>query len=66
VGAALGIFVLLVAAGPGLAIEAAIVLAIAVALLARLSLNQIGGQTGDILGAIEQVGEIVILLVALR
>jgi adenosylcobinamide-GDP ribazoletransferase len=66
VGAALGIFVLLVAAGPGLAITTVIVLAIAVALLARLSLHQIGGQTGDVLGAIEQVSEIVILLVALR
>jgi len=36
------------------------------ALMARLSLSQIGGQTGDVLGAIEQVAEIVILLVALR
>jgi adenosylcobinamide-GDP ribazoletransferase len=34
--------------------------------LARLSRTQIGGQTGDVLGAIEQAGEIVILLVALR
>ena len=28
--------------------------------------RQIGGQTGDVLGAIEQISEIVILLVALR
>ena len=41
-------------------------LAIAVALMARLSSKQIGGQTGDVLGAVEQVSEIVILLVALR
>jgi adenosylcobinamide-GDP ribazoletransferase len=33
-------------------------------LMARLSLRQIGGQTGDVLGALEQVMEIVILLVA--
>ena len=30
-----------------------------VALMARLSLRQIGGQTGDTLGALEQAGEIV-------
>jgi len=35
-------------------------------LLAWLSLSQIDGQTGDVLGALEQVSEIVILLVALR
>ena len=45
---------------------AAILLAIVVALVARLSTSQIGGQTGDVLGALEQVSEIVILLVALR
>ena len=52
--------------GPAHALVAVIVLAIAVALLAWLSMRQIGGQTGDVLGAVEQVGEIVILLVALR
>ena len=31
-------------------------------LVARLTLRQIGGQTGDVLGALEQVGEIIILL----
>jgi adenosylcobinamide-GDP ribazoletransferase len=34
--------------------------------MTRLSFKQIGGQTGDVLGALEQVSEIVILLVALR
>jgi len=29
-------------------------------------MRQIGGQTGDVLGAVEQVSEVVILLVALR
>jgi adenosylcobinamide-GDP ribazoletransferase len=33
-------------------------------LMARLALNQIGGHTGDVLGALEQVGEAVILLTA--
>jgi adenosylcobinamide-GDP ribazoletransferase len=33
-------------------------------LMAGLARRQIGGYTGDVLGAIEQAGEIVILLVA--
>jgi adenosylcobinamide-GDP ribazoletransferase len=37
---------------------------VAVALMAWLAMRQIDGQTGDVLGATEQVGEIVILLVA--
>jgi adenosylcobinamide-GDP ribazoletransferase len=65
VAAALGFVVLVVTLGPGLAIVGTIALAIAVALVAWLSLHQIGGQTGDTIGAAEQVGEIVILLVAL-
>jgi adenosylcobinamide-GDP ribazoletransferase len=32
--------------------------------VARLSLNAIGGQTGDVLGALEQAGELLVLLVA--
>jgi adenosylcobinamide-GDP ribazoletransferase len=32
--------------------------------LAWLCVRQIGGQTGDVLGALEQIGEIVVLLVA--
>jgi adenosylcobinamide-GDP ribazoletransferase len=27
-------------------------------------MRQIGGQTGDVLGALEQIGEIIVLLVA--
>ncbi|MGH6677611.1 MAG: adenosylcobinamide-GDP ribazoletransferase [Bradyrhizobium sp.] len=34
------------------------------ALLARLSLKQIGGQTGDVLGAAEQMAEAAVLLIA--
>jgi len=34
--------------------------------MAWLAVVQIDGQTGDVLGAVEQVSEIAILLVALR
>jgi adenosylcobinamide-GDP ribazoletransferase len=57
-----------VAVGLGLNLGAAIVavslLFAAVAFVAWLSRKQIGGQTGDVLGALEQVSEIIILLVA--
>jgi adenosylcobinamide-GDP ribazoletransferase len=66
VAAALGILILVFCLGPLAGLEAAILVAIAVALLAWLSLSQIGGQTGDVLGALEQMSEIVVLLVALR
>jgi adenosylcobinamide-GDP ribazoletransferase len=39
-------------------------LVVAALLIARLTMHQIGGQTGDVLGALEQVGEIVILFTA--
>jgi adenosylcobinamide-GDP ribazoletransferase len=38
--------------------------AAAIVFLAWLCMSQIGGQTGDVLGAVEQVSEILILLVA--
>ena len=41
-----------------------VLLAAASLLMARLAMNQIGGQTGDVLGALEQAGEIVILMTA--
>lgn len=63
--AVLGVLILLICLGwPGLA--ALILLAIAAAFLIWLTLSQIGGQTGDVLGAVEQVSEILILLVALH
>jgi adenosylcobinamide-GDP ribazoletransferase len=43
---------------------AAILVVVGMWLLARLSLRMIGGQTGDVLGAAEQAGEILILLTA--
>jgi adenosylcobinamide-GDP ribazoletransferase len=66
VAAVLGIIVLIGSFGFWFAIEVAILLAIVIALMARLSRKQIGGQTGDVVGALEQVSEIVILLAALR
>jgi adenosylcobinamide-GDP ribazoletransferase len=66
VAAALGFLALLFCLGLGHALVALVVLAIAVSLLCWLATRQIGGQTGDVLGAVEQMSEIVILLVALR
>ena len=48
-----------------LGLAALIGLAVAIAVLGWLSLTQIEGQTGDVLGAVEQTGEIVVLLIAL-
>jgi len=62
---ALGFLILALCLGPARGIVALIFLLIVVALMAWLSTRQIGGQTGDVLGAVEQVGEIVILLTAL-
>jgi adenosylcobinamide-GDP ribazoletransferase len=63
-GAVLGVLILLVCLGFERALIAAALLAIAVALIARLSTAQIGGQTGDVIGALEQSGEVLVLLVA--
>jgi adenosylcobinamide-GDP ribazoletransferase len=64
-GAVLAVIILALCLGPLRALAAVIVLGVAIAVIARLAVNQIGGQTGDVLGAIEQVGEIAVLLVAL-
>jgi adenosylcobinamide-GDP ribazoletransferase len=61
---AVGTLALAVTLGPGKALASLILLSLAGLLLARLAIRQIGGQTGDILGAFEQLGEILILLVA--
>jgi len=60
----LGLFVLALSLGAGGALIAALFVAVAFGLMARLAMRQIGGQTGDVLGAVEQVSEIVILLTA--
>jgi adenosylcobinamide-GDP ribazoletransferase len=66
VAAVLGILLLVFCLGPVLGIVALILIIAVAALVAWLSLVQIDGQTGDVLGALEQACEIVILLVALR
>jgi adenosylcobinamide-GDP ribazoletransferase len=43
---------------------ALIVLAAITAVVAWLAKRQIGGQTGDVMGALEQVSEIAVLLAA--
>jgi adenosylcobinamide-GDP ribazoletransferase len=64
IAAVIGLIILGICLGPVLAIIAAVVLAIVLALMAWLAAEQIGGQTGDVIGAVEQVAEIAVLLVA--
>ena len=47
----------------GGAVKAILVAAAAAFCLATLAQRQIGGQTGDVLGTVEQVGECLVLLV---
>jgi adenosylcobinamide-GDP ribazoletransferase len=61
---AIGLGVLLICLGFGATFITLIPVALALGLMARLTINQIGGQTGDVLGAVEQASEILILLVA--
>ena len=60
----LGVLALLMAFGFGFALTAVLWLIATFAALAWLCRRQIGGQTGDVLGALEQASEIVVLLVA--
>ena len=46
------------------AVWAAVAVALAAWLLGRLAVGRIGGVTGDVLGAIQQLGEILVLLAA--
>ncbi len=66
IAAVLGAIALGIGLGPGPGAIAVLVTLIGAALVARLSIAQIGGQTGDVLGAVEQIGEILILLLAAR
>jgi adenosylcobinamide-GDP ribazoletransferase len=60
----MGIAALVVGLGPAAGLCAIALLAAAFAWLAWLCVRQIGGQTGDVLGTLEQSSEILILLVA--
>ncbi|TIX17319.1 MAG: adenosylcobinamide-GDP ribazoletransferase, partial [Mesorhizobium sp.] len=63
VGAVLGAIPLLLL-GPGGAIVAIVLLGLLFAAFRALCLNQIDGQSGDTIGALQQLGEIAVLLVA--
>jgi adenosylcobinamide-GDP ribazoletransferase len=60
----LGTLCLLCGLGPSRAIVGLILLALVGSILARLAVKQVGGQTGDIVGALEQISEIAIMLLA--
>jgi adenosylcobinamide-GDP ribazoletransferase len=62
-GAAAGLAIALALLGVT-ALWAAAAAAAAAALLGRLALRRIGGVTGDVLGAVQQLGEILVLLAA--
>ena len=64
VAVAIGAVVAIGMLGPLRGTVALIVMAAAVATAAVLAQRQIGGYTGDVLGAFQQIGEIVMLLVA--
>lgn len=63
VAAAIGIALLWVALGFRSALIALVLVLIGAAVMAWLTRRKIGGQTGDVLGAVEQVGETLVLLV---
>jgi adenosylcobinamide-GDP ribazoletransferase len=64
VAALVGALALMLCLGFGPGLLAAVLLVLAAVAVARLSIDAIGGQTGDVLGALEQVGEVLVLLVA--
>jgi adenosylcobinamide-GDP ribazoletransferase len=63
--AVIGFLILILGLHFGRGLLALVVLAVVAALVAWLAKRQVGGQTGDVLGALEQVSEIAVLLVAL-
>jgi adenosylcobinamide-GDP ribazoletransferase len=64
IAAVIGGAIALAALGPGRGALALLLAGAAIALMAVLARRQIGGYTGDVLGAFQQIGEIVMLLVA--
>ena len=61
---AIGVFIALGMLGPVRGAVALVLMGMAVAAMAVVARRQIGGYTGDVLGALQQIGEIVMLLVA--
>jgi adenosylcobinamide-GDP ribazoletransferase len=64
-GAAIALVVLLFCLHPARGVMTAVLLIAATALMAWLAVRQIDGQTGDVVGALEQICEIIVLLLAL-
>jgi adenosylcobinamide-GDP ribazoletransferase len=64
VSVAIGIFIALGMLGPVRGAVGLVIMAVAVVAMALLAHRQIGGYTGDVLGAFQQIGEITMLLVA--
>ena len=60
----LGLVSLMIGLGFAAGVVAVVLLVAGFSFMAWLCKSQIGGQTGDVLGALEQIGEIVVLLVA--
>jgi adenosylcobinamide-GDP ribazoletransferase len=60
----LGIAVLMACLGLAAGLVAALLVACGFAAMAWICRRQIGGQTGDVLGALEQLGEVLVLLAA--
>ncbi len=60
----IGAAALALALGPVAGLAAALTLAAVFAGMALIAMRQIGGQTGDVAGALEQVGEMLVLLIA--
>lgn len=62
--ALLGLLAMVLFLGVGAGLLAALLVLVGLVAMARLAQKKIGGQTGDVLGAAEQTGEILILLTA--
>jgi adenosylcobinamide-GDP ribazoletransferase len=60
----LGFVLLLWSLGTARSLVALLLLLVVLGVMRRLCLRQLGGQTGDAAGALEQINEIVVLLTA--
>jgi len=60
----IGLLLLLIELGTARSLAALLLLAAVFAVVRWLALRLFGGQTGDVAGALEQIGEIAVLLVA--